>query len=124
MVLIVTVTSRGSCDVTSHLCRPPIDWDVVDGVVVVLLHHALSPPHIPLQGLPLPPVLQVPVLVELPALVCKQSVSQAGAQSPEFTIKSVSDLVPDDPADGSVVEVVRSLAAEENSLQDPGRKLN
>ena len=29
----------------------------------------------------------------------------------------------DDPADGSVVEVVWSLAAEENSLQDPGRKL-
>ena len=69
MVLIVTVAGRGSCDVTSHLCRDPIDWDVVDGVVVVLLHHALGPLHIPLQRLPLPPVLQVPVLVELPALV-------------------------------------------------------
>ena len=34
------------------------------------------------------------------------------------------DLVPDDPANGSVVEVVRPGAAEENSLQDPGRELN
>ena len=34
------------------------------------------------------------------------------------------DLVPDYPAYGAVVEVVRSLAAEENSLQDPGRKLD
>ena len=32
--------------------------------------------------------------------------------------------MPDYPADGAVVEVVRSLAAEENSLQDPGRKLD
>ena len=32
--------------------------------------------------------------------------------------------MPDDPADGSVVEVVWPVAAEENSLQDPGRKLD
>ena len=58
----------------SHLSSDPIDWDVIYGVVAVLLYHALRPPHISLQGLPLPPVLQVPVLVELPALVCNKSV--------------------------------------------------
>ena len=59
----------------SHLCSDPIDRDVVYGVIVVLLHHAVRPPHISLQRLPLPPVLQVPVLVELPALVCNISQS-------------------------------------------------
>ena len=48
----------------------------------------------------MPPVPQVPFLVKLSALV----------------IKAMRDLVTNDPADGAVVEIFRTAAAEENSL--------
>ena len=56
----------------------------------------------------MPPVPQVPLLVKLSALV----------------VKAMRDLMSNDPADGAIVEIFRTAAAEENSLQNAGWELN
>ena len=53
-----------------------------------------------------PPVLQVPLQVELRALV----------------VEAVRDLVADDRADGAVVDGVVGLGVEEGRLEDAGRE--
>ena len=55
-----------------------------------------------------PPVDQVTLLVKLSALV----------------IKPMGDLMTNHPADGSIVEVLGSVTAKEDSLKDASRKLD
>ena len=56
----------------------------------------------------MPPVPQVTLLVKLSALV----------------IKAMSYLVTNDPADGAIVEILGTTAAEEDSLQNASRELD
>ena len=56
----------------------------------------------------MPPVNKVSFLIKLSALV----------------VKAVCDLVPDPPADGSVVHVLGPVAREEDSLEDASRELD
>ena len=41
-----------------------------------------------------------------------------------LVVEAVCDLVADDPADGAVVHVTRSIAGEENALENSSRKLD
>ena len=56
----------------------------------------------------MPPVNKVSLLIKLSALV----------------VKAVCNLVPDHPADGSVVHVLGSVAREEDSLEDASWELD
>lgn len=79
-----------------------VQADIFHGVVSILMNDTLSSLDIFLLGLGRPPIDEVSMLIELPALV----------------VKAVRYFVANDEADGAVIHVPRSIVAEESALEN------
>jgi hypothetical protein len=78
-----------------------------DGEVAVLINDALRALQVLVLGGCLPPVNEVALLVELPALV----------------VKSMGDLVSNHKADGTIVHVPGAVVGEEDALENASGEL-
>jgi len=78
-----------------------VHFNIFHGVIPILVDYALGPFQIMLLCLRFPPVHEVAVLIELPALI----------------VEAVSNLMANDKADSTVVHVTRPIVAEECALQ-------
>ena len=92
------------------LSHPPVDVELYarELVLGVLVNDALRPAPELLDGHVVPPLLQVSLLIELPALV----------------VEAVSYFVPDHHPDPAVVEALGKVSTVEQRLQDSRREDN
>ena len=83
-----------------------VEFEFGEGVIAVLVNDALGPVQILFLGLGFPPISQIAIGSELATLV----------------VESVCYFVSDDPSDSRVIQIGRTIFAEEGSLQDASGK--
>ena len=83
-----------------------VEFEFGERVIAVLVNDALGPVQILFLGLGFPPISQIAIGSELATLV----------------VESVCYFVSDDPSDGRVIQIGRTIFAEEGSLQDASGK--